>query len=340
MVQHRVAKMAVVALGTFLLSSGILSAQTPAAAPAAASATDPRVVGATYLHLNVANLDRSLAFYRDVVGLEVVTPPAEPRSAGNLLSEPNARLRTTVLRWPGGTFRMELVEWSGIPVRPQQARIQDPGAVMLAFRTTRVDAQLDAAKRLGLTPLTAGGAPIVGGGRSGQTRAIVLRDADGFVVELLQPLGEAAVPDVQTFITVADLAQTVQFYNQALGFSLPAPGPAAPASDRIKTLFGDTTLASIRSTRATFPGSDVTLELQELIAPDRKPVRHRVQDPGGPVLPITVQNLSAVIARARVTGGTIGAGETSAPVATDARSAWVRDPNGLLLQVSLPRPTN
>jgi catechol 2,3-dioxygenase-like lactoylglutathione lyase family enzyme len=234
---------------------------------------------------------------------------------------------------------MELVEWSGTALRPQQAHIQDPGAVMLAFRTTRVDMQLEAATRLGLKALS-GPAPIVGGGRSGQTRAVVLRDADGFVVELLQPLGEAAVPDVQSFITVADLEKTVQFYNQALGFSLPVPGPAAPASDRIKTLFGDPTLTSIRASRATFPGSDVTLEFQELTAPTRKPVRHRVQDPGGPVLPITVQDLALVAARVRENGGTIGAGETSTSLPADARSSWIRDPNGLLLQVSLPRQSN
>jgi len=303
-------------------------------APAAAG---PRAIGATFLHLNVANLDRSLAFYRDVVGLEVATPPAEPRAGGALVDEPGARLRTTVLRTAGGSFRLELVEWSGTPLKPQQARIQDPGAVMLAFRTTRVDGQFESAKRLGLTILTAGGAPIVGGGRSGQTRAVVIRDADGFVVELLQPLGEAAVPEVQAFLTVADLAQTVAFYNEALGFSMPAPAPAQPASDRIRTLFGDPTLSSIRSVRGTFPGSDVTLEFQELVAPDRKPVRHRVQDPGGPVLPITVQDLPGVVARARANGGTIGVGETSVALPPDARAVWVRDPNGLLLQMSLPR---
>jgi catechol 2,3-dioxygenase-like lactoylglutathione lyase family enzyme len=200
-----------------------------------------------------------------------------------------------------------------------------------------VDAQVESARRLGLTVITAGGGPIVGGGRSGQTRAVVIRDADGFVVELLQPLGDAAVADVQVFLTVADLTQTANFYNEALGFSIPTPTPAQPASDRIKTLFGNTSLATIRSARATFPGSDVTIEFQELTSPDRKPIRHRVQDPGGPVLPITVQDLAAVAERARATGGTIGTGDASTPISADARSAWIRDPNGLLLQASLPR---
>lgn len=329
--------MTVLMVLTTLLAGSRVGAQ----APAAVTTTDaaPRVVGATHLHLNVANLDRSLAFYRDIVGLEVVTPASAFRDGSALVGNtPGAQLRVVILGWPGGTFRLELVEWTGTPLRPQQPRIQDPGGVMLAFRTTRVDMQLEAAKRLGLTVLTAGGAPLVGGGRSGQTRAIVLRDPDGFVVELLQPLGEAAVPEVQSFITVADLAQTVRFYNEAFGFSLPEPSPAAPASDRIKTLFGDTTLTSIRSTRASFPGSNLTLEFQELTAPDRKPVRHRVQDPGGPIITVTMQGLPAMVARARANGGIIGAGETSVTVPAEARGTWVRDPNGLLIQASLPRP--
>ncbi len=33
----------------------------------------------------------------------------------------------------------------------------------------------------------------------------------------------------------------------------------------------------------------------------------------------------------------IGDGMTSAPLAADARASWVRDPNGLLIRLSLPQ---
>ena len=49
---------------------------------------------------------------------------------------------------------------------------------------------------------------------------------------------------------------------------------------------------------------------------------------------------STPVPKMRENGGTIGAGETSAPLPADARSSWIRDPNGLLLQVSLPRQSN
>ena len=99
---------------------------------------------------------------------EVVAPPGPPRSGGNLVSEPGALLRTVVLRAPGGTFRLELVEWTGTPLTPPQPRIQDQGAIMLVVRTNALDAQLAAARQLGLTVLTTSGGPLVGGGAAGK----------------------------------------------------------------------------------------------------------------------------------------------------------------------------
>src|SRR5262245_4461380 len=87
---------------------------------------DAPVVGITYLHLNVANLDQSVGFYRDVLGMDLFE--SLPRRPGEFLgAEPGATLRSVRLRVPGGDFAMELVEWSGIPLRPNQPRFQDPG---------------------------------------------------------------------------------------------------------------------------------------------------------------------------------------------------------------------
>ena len=53
---------------------------------------------------------------------------------------------------------------------------------------------------------------------------------------------------------------------------------------------------------------------------------------------MTVQDFPAVIDMVRANGGTIGDGDTSVTLAPDARASWVRDPNGLLLRLSLPQP--
>ena len=130
------------------------------------------------------------------------------------------------------------------------------------------------------------------------------------------------------------------YQNRVFGFGMPMPAEARPTPDRMHAYFGDKALVTMRSARGTFPGSEITLNFQEFGAPDRKPVRHRVQDPGGPILPVTVQDLPAVIEQVRTNGGIVGAGDTSVTLAPDARSSWIRDPNGVLIQVSLPRLRN
>jgi catechol 2,3-dioxygenase-like lactoylglutathione lyase family enzyme len=323
----------------------LLTAAALCALAVTAHAQGPRSVGAGMLHLNVASIDQSLAFYRDVLGLEMRNPPAAPRAAAALVSEPGALLKTVVLRQPGGPFQMELVEWVGTPLRPQQQRIQDPGAVMLAMDVHSLDAMLAGAKKLGLRVLTEGGTPVAFDGPRGKTRTVMIRDADGFVVELVQgslPAAVSGVPggisEVSMYISVADLAKTVTFYSKVFGFDMAAPGDSRPTPERIQAFFGDRTLATMRTARGTFPGSDITLTFQEFGAPARKAAKHRVQDPGGPIFPVTVQDFPAVVEQVKANGGTIGVDETSPPLAPDARSTWIRDPNGVLIQISMPRP--
>lgn len=336
--------MAIAALATL---STAAYAQTAQPAPAATPA-GPRGLSVSILHLNVANLAQSLAFYRDVLGMEMTAPLAPPRAGGALLPEPGAMLQTSIVRVPGGTFSMELVEWTGTALRPQHPRIQDPGQIMLAMNVRDMEAKLAGAKKLGLRVLTRDGVPFVSAGRGGgQNRAIMIQDPSGFIVELTDvtanPTANAAAPpgpitSVTVYLSVQDLAQTVNFYNRAFGFTMAAPGEAGPANDRIKALFGDPSLATMRTARGTFPGNEFTINFQEFRGPDRKPVRHRVQDPGGPIFTMTVQDFPAVIDMVRANGGTTGDGDTSVTLAPDARASWVRDPNGLLLRLSLPQP--
>lgn len=338
---------AMAAMATLITLTTAIHAQTAQPAPAAPT-TGPRGLSVSILHLNVANLAQSLAFYRDVLGMEMTAPLAPPRAGGGLVTEPGAMLQTSIVRVPGGMFSMELVEWTGTALRPQHPRIQDPGQIMLALNVRDMDAKIAGAKKLGLRVLTKDGVPYVSTGRNGAKNvAIMIQDPTGFIVELTDVTANptanssalsGSITAVAVYLTVQDLAQTVNFYNRAFGFTMAAPGEAGPANDRIKGLFGDPSLATMRAARGMFPGSEFTINFQEFTGPDRKPVRHRVQDPGGPIFTMTVQDFPAVIDMVRANGGTIGDGDTSVTLAPDARASWVRDPNGLLLRLSLPQP--
>jgi predicted enzyme related to lactoylglutathione lyase len=173
----------------------------------------------------------------------------------------------------------------------------------------------------------------------------MLRDPSGFIVELTDitanPATAANAPaggitSVAVWITVQDLAQTVNFYNRAFGMSLPSPAEAGPANDRIKALFNDPSITTQRATRGTFPGTNFVVNFQEFRGPARKAAHHRAQDPGGPILLIQVAEFPAVVEQIKANGGTIGEGETSVTLAPDARATWARDPNGVLIRVSPP----
>jgi hypothetical protein len=59
-----------------------------------------------------------------------------------------------------------------------------------------------------------------------------------------------------------------------------------------------------------------------------------VQDPGGPILLVTVQGFPEVVNALKANGGIIGTGEKSETLAADARATWARDPNGGLESAS------
>ena len=292
---------------------------------------DPGIRNVSILHLNVADMDRSLAWYQGVLGMETVRDNGGP-SPTQIVPEEGAMMHTVILETPGGEFSMELVEVSGVELQPQQPSVQDPGAVMLAMVVADLDGALAGARDLGLEMLSE--EVVVTDARGPQA---MVRDADGFVSYLSQatePGAESVLLEF-TFVSVDDMVETVDFYNGVFGLELEEPGELTPTSARILGLVGDPALAMFRLTSDfAFAGTDGTLRFQEFGGAEQTAVRHRVQDPGGPILTMTVDDFAGVMERVEALGGTIGDGETSATLAADASFSWIRDPNGLLIRVS------
>jgi catechol 2,3-dioxygenase-like lactoylglutathione lyase family enzyme len=91
--------------------------------------------------LSVANLDRSLAFYRDILGFQLVRviEPRDDAALGTVVGLPGARARIAHLVFGGQMLELfEYVEPQGRPATRTQA---DLGFSHLGFRTD--DAQSD-----------------------------------------------------------------------------------------------------------------------------------------------------------------------------------------------------
>ena len=156
------------------------------------SATSPHgVYGLWHFSFTVSDLDQSIAFYRDVLGFELVhTQEQDNAYTRSLVGIADAVLRVAQLAVPGqprgiSTHDLELVEYVRPKGPPYDGRINNPGAAHLALMVTdarTVHERLAAAAVRFVSPPNAITAGVNEGGY-----ACYFFDPDGIVLELLQP---------------------------------------------------------------------------------------------------------------------------------------------------------
>ena len=155
------------------------------------SANGPGLVGVWHFSFTVSDLDRSIGFYRDLLGLELVhTQEQDNAYTRRLVGFPDAVLRVAQLAVPGqpraiSTHDLELVEYVRPKGERRDGRICDPGSPHLALtvRDARetYDRLVDAGVRF-VSPPNAITAGVNEGGY-----ACYFFDPDDIVLELLQP---------------------------------------------------------------------------------------------------------------------------------------------------------
>ena len=297
------------------------------------------VVGVGNFNHIVANMDRAIEFYRDVIGLELPGKPgafsANP-AVLNLMNTPGAQNRYTILGVPGSTMGVEIIEFKDIDRKPVQPRFQDPGAASLILTVCDMDAIVARVKKAGAHINTAGGVPPiipVGG------KVIFIQDPDGFFIELSQrtPAPETTAPATANIvggnfeIMVADTDKTMRLYKEVLGFE----PQAATAFDGNKLLMdtAGTPGAQFKRSVAQIPGTKVSMAFLEFKDIDRKPIKSRAQDPGTPMLQLRVRDVDAVAKAWKASGGEIVSANGEPVTMGTNKIVPLRDPNGLMLEI-------
>lgn len=143
------------------------------------------VTQAHHMGLQVRSLERSLGFYRDTLGFEVVFQwnPQAPYIA-ELVGYPGVDLHAAVLRIPGSEVFLELLEYRGVSREPVDTRTANPGTAHIAFFVDQLDELYAALRRRGVEAVSDPVTPTIGPNRGG--RAVYLIDPDGIRVELIQ----------------------------------------------------------------------------------------------------------------------------------------------------------
>lgn len=287
------------------------------------------VVGSGNFSHIVANLDKSIEFYRDVLGLELpggaqpFGPKPEIMQLGNTIGAQN---RIAVLRVPGSTEGVELIEYQDIDRKPAHPRFQDPGAANLTLRVRDIDPVMARVKRSGAKILTAAGGPV----------AIGTASRNGFVVEVAQPVpqpeaGASNLLGAAFETTVMDTEQTVKFYRDLLGFQLRVGD--AFNNNKLMAETAGTPGAQFRQSSGQIPGSTVRIAFIEFKDIDRKPLHTRLQDPGTALLQLRVRDVDALVKALKAGGAEIVSAGGEPVNRGNLRLAIVRDPNNLFLEL-------
>jgi catechol 2,3-dioxygenase-like lactoylglutathione lyase family enzyme len=139
-----------------------------------------------HVSITTADLDRSLAFWQGLVGLELTGrgEVAAPH-LDKILGLGPTRLAWAELDVPGGGM-LELFQYlrpEGVPTRP---RTCDPGAVHICFETDDLETLVARLREAGVPMRSQGSVEIPSGDWRGW-RDIYVEDPDGVTVELSQP---------------------------------------------------------------------------------------------------------------------------------------------------------
>jgi catechol 2,3-dioxygenase-like lactoylglutathione lyase family enzyme len=315
-----------------------------------AAATGIVVGSGNYFSPIVRDLDASLAFYRDGLGLEVQGPVGDASAnppLRDMFGLPDAGIRWAIARTPAAQGGVELVEISGAGGRRLDRRLEDIGANCLVVTVRDLDGTLARLEKLGAPVVSLGGEPVtIGQG----TRIVVVKDPDGHFVELSQPpelpsgAPAANVVGVRLRLAVRDAEAAARFYRDELGFE-----PRAPLGD-----YGDNPAVlralgleagQYRVAQQNVPASGLMYDFVDFRGLERQTVRGRLQDFGSTRVQLRVRDIDAAVAAFERFGGEVvstGGKPLELPAGNSTLSVViVRDPNNLfvvLIEAPAPSP--
>jgi catechol 2,3-dioxygenase-like lactoylglutathione lyase family enzyme len=331
-------------LGAAALCAGFLLWNASAhgqASPSTDANAKGAVIGTGTFTAFVENMDRSLAFFHDVFGMDVPPVPESGQRPYNrtnpqlfaMFDIPGARERHQAARVPNTRVNVELMEIQDVEHRTLPLRVQDPGAATLVLMVRDLDAMVTRLAQAHVAIVTPGGKPVrVGDG----ARALLIRDLDNRFIEMRQPasLAQAApggeIVDLRLSIAVTDMDRTTRFYRDVLGFTI--EGETAFTADAGLRALTGLSKAEVRRSRAQAPGSPLWIEFVEYKGVDRSPLRARIQDRGAARLQLRVHNIDAVVSAMKSAGMTVVTqGGAPVPIPPNFKGALVGDPDGFFL---------
>jgi catechol 2,3-dioxygenase-like lactoylglutathione lyase family enzyme len=331
------------------------------APPTAMVPATGEVLRAGHLGREIGDTQPLIHFYSDLIGLELVGARTAPRPffvARGLqvfaeLGEDDdvykSSSRVALLPIPGTAataggpeMTIEAIEIKGVKSVPYHPALRDPGASYLKILVRDLDKTLAVLKSEWYTVITEGGDPVELAswpGISGKVRAVMLKDTDGYPVQLIQitPTPTSTAPadskvlGARVAIVVDNLEASCKFYQDLAGPEL---------KFWVSPLMGDKADAQLTHTSGPFkmaqamvPGSPVALELIEYKDHNHAFKRGFIQDPGTAHFLFMVKDDDAIISRVHaINAHTLSKANDATFISPTVRSFFVPDPQGFWVE--------
>ena len=297
----------------------------------------PKIRSLSHAIHAVEDLDTTLAFYREVFGLNG-TPQDFPNAAVPLLTDaPGVTLRMSMMPLPGA-MRFELTHFKGLERKPARAAYTDPGAASVVLYVRDLDAAVANAKKANAPIITTGSAPVEIATAKGKARSILLRDPDGFFIQVVQETPAPGAPEgnvhrVSLAYTMESAEATAKFYGGMMGIELTGPSGFSKDPATLK-LVGAPEGTEFRKLTGLLPGPPAYVEFTEFRGVPRTKFHLRVRDPGAPAMAIQVVNLDGMIAQMKTAGvPVISANGQIVDFGGGTHTIFVEDPNGMNVEV-------
>jgi catechol 2,3-dioxygenase-like lactoylglutathione lyase family enzyme len=146
-------------------------------------------VGSRFHHTGytVSDLDRSVAFYRDLLGCEVIaTQEKQGGYLAAIVGYPDAHVRMAHLRLPDGEHVLELFEYLAPAGSRADVEPRNVGASHLCLVVDDLQALYERLRERGVDSFVSPPVEVDTGINTGG-HGLYLRDPDGITVELFQP---------------------------------------------------------------------------------------------------------------------------------------------------------
>jgi catechol 2,3-dioxygenase-like lactoylglutathione lyase family enzyme len=145
-----------------------------------------RIVAADHTGITVSNLERSLAFWHDVLGFEYShTTHQKGKMAGEITGVADAEINLAVVKAPGG-HKIELLEYLAPADRKNRTSLRpcDVGHVHVALTVDDLEAVLNTIAASGCKG--AGEPQTLTLGPNAGKRVVYVRDPDGTTIEFME----------------------------------------------------------------------------------------------------------------------------------------------------------